>query len=117
MPRLDRIYIDDLFVGKGGEIGIISSSLFYDHAHVIMVVGKQPYPNNSCGRIPKWIDLDTSLRHDILQIWKFQNTSSANVLQMVNSAIQSTLKFLRLKVFKTMPFLPHIVHKTQTCFI
>ena len=102
MSRLDRIYIDDFFVGKGGEIGIVSRSLFSNHAPVNMVVGKQPYYNNSCGRIPKWIYLDTPLRYDILHMWKLQNTSSTNILQMVNSAIQSTSKFLRLKVFKAM---------------
>ena len=46
---LDRIYIDDFFVKKCGEIGIVSGSLFSNHAHVIMVVGKQPYHNSSCG--------------------------------------------------------------------
>ena len=55
LSRLDRIYVDDFFVGKGGEIGIISGSLFSDHATAIMVVGKHLYHNNSCGRIPKWI--------------------------------------------------------------
>ena len=103
LSRLDRIYVDDFFVGKGGEIGIVSGSVFSDHAPVIMVIGKQPYHNNSSDRIPKWIYLDTSLRHDILQMWKGQNTSgSENVLQMVNSTIQSTSKFLKLQVCKTM---------------
>ena len=35
-------------------------------------------------------------------MWKWQNTSVINVLQRVNSAIQGTSKFLRLKVCKTM---------------
>ena len=53
LSRLDRIYIDDFFVRKGGGICIISSSLFSDHAPVIMVAGKQPYHNNSCRHILK----------------------------------------------------------------
>ena len=35
-------------------------------------------------------------------MWKLQITSFVNVLQRVNSAIQGTSKFLRLKVCKTM---------------
>ena len=34
LSRLDKVYIDDFFVNKGGEIGIISGSLFFDHAPV-----------------------------------------------------------------------------------
>ena len=78
---LDRIYIDDFFVKKCGEIGIVSGSLFSNHAHVIMVVGKQPYHNNSCGLFPKCIYLGTSFRQHILHMWKLQNTSFVSVLQ------------------------------------
>ena len=75
------MYIDDYFVEKGGEIGILLSSLFSNHAHVIMVVGKKPYHNNSFGHISKWIYLDKSFRQYILQMWKLQSAPSINVLQ------------------------------------
>ena len=66
MSRLDRMYIDYYFVEKSGEIGILSGSLFSDHAPVIMIVGKKPYHSNSCHRISKWIYFDRSFRQYIL---------------------------------------------------
>lgn len=70
LGRLDRFYVNDWAIGRGGQVGMVSGTTLSDHAPVIMTLDSavQSLPPRSC-RILDSIFTREEVRSRIISLW------------------------------------------------
>ena len=71
MERLDRFYVSDWAIGRGGESGVVPGTTLSDHAPVILVLDSASHslPPRTC-RILDSIYSSAEVHSRIVELWE-----------------------------------------------
>ena len=71
MERLDRFYVSDWAIGRGGESGVVPRTTLSNHAPVILVLDSASHslPPRTC-RIPDSIYSSAEVHSRIVELWE-----------------------------------------------
>ena len=95
LPRIDRIYVDDLFAEIGGSVGIYRGTTFSNHAPVVLQVndGKK-HKQQGRIRIPPELFTKPIITKQVMYIWRQTLLQTTNVEDNVALAILHISSFL-----------------------
>ena len=70
LSRIDRMYVSDLLLDRGGSVGILSGTCMSDHSPVLMVLAEGTRSFSQSLRIPEGVQLDEGLTERIGELWR-----------------------------------------------
>ena len=106
LSRIDRFYVSDLLLDRGGSVGILSGTCMSDHAPVMLVLAEKARSSSQALRIPESVQLDESLAERVKQQWQQALLTSESMSQALVTGLrqistlfreESSRRFLRTR--------------------